>query len=321
MDALPTLTLDPNSGVPSMLTTYLDPDIIQILFAPMKAAEIMGEVRKGSWIDQTAVFPVVESTGEVASYGDFNEQGRAGVNTNFPQVQSYLFQVIKKYGELELERAGLARINWVSEIDKAAALNLNKFANFVYFFGLAGLQNYGLLNNPFLPATISPGTKVSSAGNKWLTGNIITSTANEIFVDIQALFYQLVSQTNGLVDQETPMVLALSPTSAVGLTATNSFNVNVTDLIKKNFPNVKVVTATQYGLTSTTNPQGQATGNLVQLIAPKLEGQVTGFAAYNEKMRAHPIIRHESSFTQKVTAGVWGMVLRMPMAVAGMLGV
>ncbi len=78
------------------------------------------------------MFPVAESTGEVSTYGDYAESGNAGVNTNWPQRQSYLFQVIKQYGERELERAGLARINWVSEIDIAAALAMNKFLNFTY---------------------------------------------------------------------------------------------------------------------------------------------------------------------------------------------
>src|SRR5690242_9601015 len=82
MDALPTLTTDPNSGVPALLTTLIDPVVYEVLFAPSKAAVILGEVRKGTWLDQTAMFPVAEATGEVSTYGDFNENGRAGVNTN-----------------------------------------------------------------------------------------------------------------------------------------------------------------------------------------------------------------------------------------------
>ena len=320
MDALPTLVTDPNSSVPALLTTLIDPEVFHVLWAPMKAAEIMGEVRKGTWLDETTMFPVAEATGEVSSYGDFSENGRAGVNTNWPQVQSYLFQSVKEYGERELERAGLARINWVTEVDRAAVLTLNKFANFGYFFGIQGLQNYGLLNNPFLSASITPGTK-AAGGTAWVQNGVTVATANEVYTDIQSIFYQLVSQANGLIAQETPMILALSPGSQVALTATNTFNVNVYDLLKKNFPSLKIMTATQYGVTSTSNTQGITAGNLVQLIAPEVEGQKTGFCAYNEKMRAHPIIRHMSSFRQKVTAGIWGTVLRQPFAIASMVGV
>lgn len=320
LDAIPTTFTTANSAVPAILTTLIDPEVFEILFSPSKAAEILGEVRKGTWLDDVAMFPVAEATGEVSSYGDFNENGRAGVNTNWPTRQSYLFQVIKEYGEREMERAGLARLNWVSELDKSAALSLNKFANYTYFFGVRGLSNYGLLNDPNLSASLTPGTK-AAGGTAWILNGQINATANEIYLDFEALFYQLVVQTGGLIDRNSPMVAAMSPGSEVALTATNSFNVNVSDLLKKNFPNLKVVTAVQYGLTTATNPQGNAGGNIVQLIVQEVEGQRTGYAAYNEKQRAHPVIRAMSSFRQKVTAGTWGTVLRFPAGITSMIGV
>lgn len=322
MDAQPALTTQPNSGIPAYLTQYVDPAVYEILFSPNNAAKIFGEVKKGDWTTQTAFFPTVEATGEVSSYGDYSNNGHAGVNANWPQRQSYLFQTIKEYGELELERAGLAKINWVSEIDSAAALALNKFSNFAYFFGISGLQNYGLLNDPNLTASLVPGTKTAGNGNVWITSSgAINATANEVYADIQSLFVQLVNQTAGLVDANAKMVLAMSPGSAVALTITNSFNVNVYDLLKKNFPNIRFETAVQYGKTSASNPQGIAAGNFVQLICENVEGQDTGYCAFNEKMRAHPIIRGLSSFQQKQTAGTWGAIIRQPFAISSMLGV
>lgn len=318
--AIPTLSTNANSAVPALLTTLIDPEVFEILFAPSKAAEILGEVRKGTWLDDVAMFPVAEATGEVSSYGDFNENGRAGVNTNWPTRQSYLFQVIKEYGEREMERAGLARLNWVSELDKSAALSLTKFSNYTYFFGVQGLANYGLLNDPNLSAALTPGTK-TAGGTAWIVSGQINATANEIYLDIEALFYRLVTQTAGLVNREAPLVLAMSPGSEVALTATNSFNVNVSDLLKKNFPNIKVITAVQYGVLSASNPQGVAAGNFVQMIVQEVEGQRTGYSAFNEKQRAHPVIRAMSSFRQKVTAGTWGTVIRFPAGIASMVGV
>lgn len=320
MDAVPALFTSPSSAVPAILTTMIDPDVFEILFAPNRATEIMDEVKRGDWVSDTILFPVVEATGETSTYGDYNNNGRAGVNAVWPARQQYRFQVIKEYGELEMERAGAAKINWVSEIDKAAALTINKFFNYSYFFGVLGLQNYGILNDPSLSAPIAPATK-AAGGTAWIVNGVINATANEIYLDIESLFYRLVTQTAGLVTQETPMKLALSPGSGVALTATNSFNVNVTDLLKKNFPNITVVTAMQYGARSASNPQGVAGGNFVQLIADSVENQKTGFPAYSERLRNHPVIRHMSSFRQKASAGTWGAVLRMPAAVAGMLGI
>lgn len=320
MDALPTLVTDPSGGIPAILTTMIDPEVFRIVFAPLRAAEIWGgEVQRGSWVDDTILFPVVEAAGEVSSYGDWNQNGRAGVNMNWPARQSYLFQTMKEYGEREMDRAGLGRINYVSELDKAAARILSTFLNYTYFFGVAGQQNYGSLNDPNLAGPLTPAPK-AWGGTAWISGGIVRATANEIYSDIQALYLQLVAQTGGLVDQSTPMVLAMSPTVQGALTTTNSFGVNVTDLLKKNFPNLRVETAVQYGALGSANPQGIAAGNFMQLIANEIEGQKTGFPAYNEKMRNHPVIRRESSFRQKVTSGTWGTVIRMPLAVDAMVG-
>lgn len=326
MDAQPALSTAPNSGIPAFLTTLIDPDVYRVVFAPTRAAEIFGETRKGTWIDQTAMFPVVEATGEVSSYGDYNENGRSGANMNWPQRQSYLFQTISEYGELEIERAGLGRVNWVGEVDTAGTTVLARFLNQTYFLGIQGLQNYGLLNDPNLSAPLSPSTK-AYGGVKWTNNGQIVATANEIFADIQALWIKVVAQTSGVsqtpnqIDADAKMTLAMSPESLVAMTATNSFGVNVKALLKENFPNLRVISAVQYGAQSATNPAGIAGGNLVQLILDDVDGQDVGYCAFNEKLRSHPIIRAMSSWKKKMTAGSWGAIIRQPAGLSQMLGV
>ena len=321
MDAQPTLSTTTNSGIPALLSTYIDPEVVRVAFAPTQAAKILGETKRGTWLDETALFPVVEHTGEVSSYGDFNTNGRSGVNTNWPARQSYHFQIMKEYGEREVERAGLSRLNWVSEIDKAAADILNRASNYTYFFGVTGLQNYGILNDPNLPASLTPATK-ANGGTSWVTsGGAINATANEIYNDFLAMFYSLVTQTAGLVTAEDNLILALPPGSSVALTATNAFGVDVKALLKQNYPNIRIETAVQYGVISTGNPQGVAAGNLVQLIAEKIEGQDVAVVAFTEKLRAHKIVPDVSSWKQKVTSGTWGAIIRKPYGFVSMVGV
>ncbi len=273
MDAPPMLYTDPNSAVPAMLTTTIDPDIFRILFSPNKAAEALGgEVKRGDWLQDIIYFPVVEATGEVSSYGDYNENGNAGVNVGWPARQNYLFQVIKEYGEREVERGGLAKINWISEIDRAAAQTIAKFMNLAYLFGIAGLQNYGMANDPNLSASLTPGIK-AAGGTAWILNGHVNATANEIYADIEAIYYQLVIQTGGLIDTDTAMTLCMSPGTQVALTAPNSFGVNVADLVDKNFANLKVCTIPQYAAKSAVMPQGVAAGEYMQLIAQEVEGQ------------------------------------------------
>ncbi len=320
MDAQPALITQSNAGIPAFLTTFIDPDILRVLTARNNAAKVYPERKKGAWTDLTTVFPIIEQTGQVNAYGDYETNGRAGANSNFPQRQSFLYQTIIEWGELEMERAGLAKIQWSTEVREAGVTVLNKFQNLSYFKGISGLQNYGMLNDPGLLPPIAPSLKAWGSPG-WFNGNVVAATANEIYSDIQAMYTLLVLQSSGNIDDETPLVLAMSPKASVALTTTNAFNVNVKDLLKKNFPQIEFQTAVQYGAQTTANPDGSAAGEIVQMIAKTVEAQETGFVAFNEKLRAGKIIPDLSSFKQKTTQGTWGWIGRQPFAVSQMLGV
>ena len=306
-----------NSGVPAFLSTFVDRDILRILYTPMKMATILGDERKvGDWVTKTAMFPVVERTGDVSAYDDYSNNGAAGANFDFPQRQSYTYQTIIDYGEREVDFASLAGINLVAEKKEGATIALNKFQNRSYAYGINGLQNYGLLNDPSLPASIQPGPKAynSQAHGPWITNGVFTATPNEVYADIQALFYQLQIQAGGLIelDQRVPLVLAMPVAVQTAVTSANSFGVTAERLIKDNFPNITFETAVEYS---------GAAGNLVQLIAKTVEGQKTGWPAFTEKLRTHRLVTRLSSWAMKISQGTWGNVLRQPWAVSSMLGV
>lgn len=308
MDAAYPLVTNANAGIPAMLSTYIDPKLIEVLVAPMKAVEVAGgETKKGDWTTATAMFPVIESTGEVTSYGDYANGGSTGANFQFPQRQSYHYQTVTQWGELEMARAGLAKIDWAARLNVASVLTLNKYQNKTYFFGVSGLQNYGLLNDPALPATLTPVTK-AAGGTTWAV-----ATANEVIADVNKMFAALQTRTKGVVDRDTAMILAMSPVSdANGMTKVSEFNVTVWDRLKKLYPNLEVRVAPEYTTTG---------GELVQLIVTEHEGQRTVECAFTEKLRAHPIIPMLSSFKQKKSQGTWGAIVYRPMFVTGMLGV
>lgn len=308
-DAQPSLVTVSNAGIPAFLSTFIDPKLIEVLVSPMKAAEVVGdEIKKGDWVTETAMFPVVESTGETSAYGDYSENGVAGANTNFPNRQSFHYQVMSQWGERELEKAGLAKIDWANRINIAGALTLNKYQNKTYFFGVAGLENYGLLNDPSLLAAIAPTAK-TAGGTTW-----DVATGLEVVADIAKLFKQAQTQANGLIDLETPMTLAMSPLSeAVGMTKPSVYmNTNVREYLKTLYPNMKIKTAPEYST---------ASGELLQLIVDELDGQRTATTAFTEKMRAHPIVIGSSSFKQKKSQGTWGTIIFRPFLITQMIGV
>lgn len=304
-DAQPTLVTTPNTGIPAYLANFLDPEVVRVLVQPMKSEEIYGSTKKGDWTTLTTQFPVVESTGEVSSYGDWNNNGSSGMNVNFVPRQSYHFQTVSQWGERELEIYGLAKLNYVSEVNVASTLVINKFHNYVNFFGVTGLQLYGGLNDPNLIAAITPSTK-AAGGTTWAV-----ATAQEIYNDVKLLFKQLQTQLAGLTDVDAKMTLAISPTLAVNLLTVSAFNITAEQTIKQNFPNLRIVTAPEYSTVS---------GELAQLILDSVDGVATSYTAFTEKLRMHPIIPQLSAFQQKKSAGTWGTVFRRPVAISQMIG-
>lgn len=304
--AQPGIITQVNAGIPAFLANFIDPKFIEVLTQPMKAVQITGERVLGTWTTKTAQFPVVEYAGEVSSYGDYNNNGSASANVNWIPRQQYIYQAIVQWGDHELAMNALAKVDYASRVRNAKALAFNKMQNKTYFFGVANLQNYGLLNDPNLSAPIVPTTKVAG-GTSWTV-----ATANEVYQDVENLFAQLQTQLQGLVDLGSPMILAMSPTSEVALTKTTQYNVNVSDMLKKNFPGMKIITAPEFAT---------AAGQLVILHAPEIQGQDVMFSASGDKMRAFPVFRDLSSFRQKFAAGSWGCVITYPPGVASMLGV
>jgi len=302
LDAQPELVTVSNAGVPAFMATYVDPKVIAVLVSPMMAAIIAGETQKGDWLTEVAMFLTAEATGETASYGDYSMAGQSNANVNFPQRQNYVFQAFMQYGQRELGIAGLAKLDWASLQQQANALTLMKALNYMYFYGIVGLNNYGLINDPTLYPSLT-------ATYPWLTS--ASATANTIYQDVVRLFIQLQGQSNGTVREDAPMVLALSPQQAVTLKYITQYNTNSVEvLLKQNFPNIRIETAVQYA-----TPSGQ----LVQLICEEIEGQRTVECAFSSKLTAHMMVASHSSWSQKRSSSGFGTIWYRPFLCASMI--
>lgn len=296
----PTLIGTPNAGIPSFLTTFVDPSVIDVLVAPMAAAELVGESKKGDWTTLNATFIQAEPLTKVATYGDYSADGSSSANVNYPQRQSYFFQTWTRWGERELEMAGAGRVDWASQLDYASALGLAKFLNGSYLFGIAGLQNYGLTNDPRLPAPV--------AG----TVNWATAAADVVFNDFVDSFKQLQNQSQGIIKQNSELRIGVPPSAIGDWNRVNSFGLSPAKLLKDAFPKAEFVSVPEFDT---------ASGRLMQVWAPKIENQVSATCAFTEKMRAHAVERYSSYFRQKKSAGTWGAVIFRPLACAQKLGI
>jgi Uncharacterized protein conserved in bacteria (DUF2184) len=297
----------PDAGIPAFLTTLVDPKLIEVLLTPLMSEEIYGVTKKGDWTSQTDMFGMIELTGETSIYGDYNNDGMSNANVNWPQRQAILVQTHTRWGDLELDRMALARVDWAARLNISSANTLTRFMNLVNFFGFAGLQNFGGLNDPSLSAALTPALK-AAGGTSWQN-----ALPTEILADVQAMFAQLQTQSPGNTTRATRMKLAIDPTSDIYMANTNAYGMTAAEMIKKAFPGITVKTAPEY-LSGTTYS--------AQLIVDEwFDGQRTCETAFTEKMRAHRIIPASSSFSQKKTSGGWGTIIYRPIGVSSMSGI
>lgn len=293
----------PSSGVPLIYTTWTDPKTVEILVSPMMAAVIAGETGKGSWADDIYMFKTGEATGQTSSYGDYSRSGSVDVNYNFPQRQNYRFQAFLQYGDLEVEKAAKARIDLPADKQSANALALMKALNYMYFYGVGSLANYGLLNDPNLLPPITPTFS-------WLSSS--SATANTMYQDVVRMMVLLFEQTQGAVNSKSKMTLTMSPANAGILSQVTLYNTNsVLMLLQQNYPNLRLETAPEYETSA---------GQLVQLFVDEVDGQETVECVFSTKLMAHRVVQDVSSILQKRSSSGYGAVFYRTVTVAQMLG-
>ncbi|HDL8447586.1 TPA: hypothetical protein PXR41_004575 [Yersinia enterocolitica] len=310
MDADVQPGMPPNGGIPAIVSSFIDPEIVRTIFAKQKAADILGEKKKGAWAQDTLMIQRVEQSGDVVAYDDYSEQGGNQVTPGWESRQVYRYQTMVIYGELEQERYGLAMLPYVAEKQRAAAWTLNQAQNKFYFYGVSGLLNYGILNDPALPTPITPATVDSKT--LWKDKQVV-----DIYNDVLALYADLIARTNGAVgdgvDMASPLVLVMSPNASVWFKRANEiFGNTVEKMVKDTFTNIRIEVAPQYDTDA---------GELVQMFVETAQGQQAGYCAYSDKLRAHPIITMSSSWKQKHSGTTYGAVITQPFLFAQMLGV
>jgi len=307
MDAQPQLITQANAGIPAFLANIVDPEVVEIVIAPLLATLISGgEIKKGDWVTQSLMMALAEPVGYVVSYGDYDNGGTVDANVEFVNRQPWHYQTIKRVGERQVEQWGLAAIDQNAMLDRSVAVTFGQMQNRTYFYGVAGLQNYGMLNDPSLITPITPGTKVAG-GTAW-----VNATADEIYGDALRLFAQLQLQMGGNVQQTDRIVWAMSTTRLIQLSKINAFGISVRDMLSRAFPNMEIVAAPEYSTGS---------GELTQMMLPEYRGVKTVWTAFTEKFRAHEVVRELSAWAQKFSAGTWGAIVRRPIAIASMLGI
>lgn len=307
LDAQPQLVTTLNQGIPAFLSQIVDQTVLEVVMEPLRIADVAGgEVMKGDWLSQSMLMPLAEATGHVVTYGDYDMGGAVDFNVEWVSRQPWHYQTIKRTGEKQIGHWGLAAIDANARMDRSVAQTFNRIRNRSYAYGVLGLQNYGILNDPSISTPIVPNTK-AGGGTTWAN-----ATAIEIYNDVLKLFTALQVQMGGNLTRNDALVLALSPAKEAALSNVSPFNVPTRTTLMENFPGLRIEPVPEYAT---------AAGEVMQLIVPEYEGEQTIWTAFTEKMRAHPVVQELSAWSQKFCGGTWGTIIRRPVAVKEMLGI
>lgn len=296
-----------NSGIPVEFTSYIDPMVIPILTATRGAREIFGEAKKGDWTTSYARFQTSEITGEVEAYTDYGQGGASDVNPTFPVRTQYIYQTNIRYGDREVDIASRARLQLAADKQRAAATVIDIASNKFALYGVAGLEIYGLLNDPNLPASVTP---VPNAGLETMWDK---KSTKEIYEDVLHLFGKMAARGAGHIDANTELVLATSPATQVQLGKATDFNISARQMLETYFPKIRFVVCPELATTTS--------GTSILLVAPTIEGLPTAQIGFSEKFRAMRLIPESSSFHQKFVGSSYGTIIYRPFAIGTMTGV
>lgn len=296
-----------NSGVPVEFTSYIDPMVIPILTATRGAREIFGEAKKGDWTTSYARFQTSEITGEVEAYTDYGQGGASDVNPTFPVRTQYIYQTNIRYGDREVDVASRARLQLAADKQRAAATVIDIASNKFALYGVAGLEIYGLLNDPNLPDDV---TTVPNADQKTSWAD---KSTKEIYEDVLYLFGKMAERGAGHIDANTELVLATSPATQVQLGKATDFNISARQMLETYFPKIRFVVLPELAT--------KTSGTSILLVAPTIEGLPTAQIGFSEKFRAMRLIPESSSFHQKFVGSSYGTIIYRPFAIGKMIGV
>ncbi len=305
LDSIPNLATTPNAGTAGYKLLAESPEVVPVLFAPVRSREVANERRLGTFRSNNIVVNTKENTGTTVPYGDYEPGGVTGVNTNRETRDLYRFQTWCEIAVLEEEQyseQGGSLFNLRAEKDVSTAYVVDRQFNAINFKGVTGLNIEGLANSPNLLPAIA-------ATAQWST-----LTPEQINSEMVRIVGQAVTQSNGIITGNEKAVMVLPPVVLNNLKITNSYGWSAFKMLRENYPNVRMVAAPEYGIL------GSGNTTLIQYIVEEIEGIETVEYIYAEKFRVFQTETYSSYSRKKVAASSGGALIKRPFAIVNYYG-
>mgnify|MGYP001228409107 CR=1 FL=1 len=310
IDDVPTTITVSNAGVPAELLTNFSNKVIEVLHTVTGMVAFAGEaVLIGTWGMTTDKYRQEELVGHIAPYSDYSEAGLSDANNVWIKNDFYLYQTVVQYGELENEINSLAKINRIEQKQRSAATQIARAANRFQLYGVAGLNIYGLLTNPFISSALTPDPDSDSNSDLYLQNAI------DMYKNLNRIILEIINNSGGHVDATSSFKLASSPkmVSAIMSNRSNPLAIaseSVLDMLKRSYPKLDTVMIPECET---------AAGTEIYVKVEEVNGQKTCENVTNCQLRVGKIVQGLSSQKQKYFAGTAGLRVYYPFAIAHML--
>lgn len=305
----------PSNGVPSYLTTIWNQKPIKQILKTTPLRALTKDWQQGEFGTTDIKIPTVSFAGQDEIYTDLGGDGDSSVNYNWVPRQTITLQRTLKYGDMTQAQMALAKIEYVANLREGVASLINININNIGFLGYAGVQVYGLLNDPSLNATIAAPNGVSGSA-LWSK-----KTYNELYADVQSMFASIQAGGNGNIEVTAKCTLGVAPAVYTYLVNTiNALGTNTLfEMLQKAFPQMTIVQVPNYQ--GTGDPIGSTLPNKAQLIFDEVNGQPVAYNIFSNLYNSHGVVRLLSSFAEKVSYTVSGAFIALPFAVATISGI
>lgn len=303
-DAMPNITPN-NIGMPAGILSQVSVEVAETILAYRSGDEALGGRRKLlDWEQQDYYLPLVEKTGSVEPYSDFDDSVASGLNVTFGRTGHYLFSTSYNVGEREAMQLAQGNINsdnyLISASLEALAVELNRVAFNGYVNNNGSFLVYGLLNNTFLNNYETSDKKFSDM------------TYLECVAFFAKAIAKLRSQTGNNIQRGSKLrvVVASNAFDALALKFTDLGVDAITALINKfKELNVEITITPAIELDN-----ANANQDVIYFILENSQGGIsdTTTLGYSEIGRMSNVVLGTTYKQQKVSAGTTGAVIYKP---------
>ena len=240
-DAAPALFTTASAVTPVQFLRYFSPQVVRIVTAARNGDKLLGRDTMGTFADAEVVIPRVELSGVAKPFTDTANGPLSNFNMNYLERKIVRFEANLVVGPLESEQTSRARIDALGLKRNAASEALAIMRNNIAFNGFS-TTNYGILNDPELPAYVTVANG-ASGDSTW-----DTKTATEIYNDIVSLLVRLHKQSGANIDPTTDKITIGIATNKIGyLNKASDYKwASVEAGIKLQYKNVEFVSVPQF---------------------------------------------------------------------------